>query len=723
MRAALFLRFLCLAVCVVALLVAVSFAGGGDLSALAATTVEAGAPKTEPRLLPLPFTVPLVPPDQDACNAGWQSSQRVSSVDGQLSYVIEAQFDQGRAAGRLLRFPVAPGAGASVSLGTALWDAGALLDAGQPSPGARRVFTSNADGATIEFTWQALDPSARAVLDNGGDGLGEARVDYLRGDRSREGAPFRMRTAVLGEIVRSLPMLVGAPMPAAGGADYADFYRQYRDREKLVYAGANDGMLHAFAFEDGVERFAYIPAVLLPALSKLTDATSERHAYADGAPGRGEILVSGQWRTALASGMGMGARGVFALDITDPAAGPRALWEFTEADDVAIGYIHAPPLIVKLRSDSANTNSYRYFAMVTSGLDPANGRGDGTLFLLAFDKPVGTPWRRGQNYFRLDIPGGAGDSANSLAPPAVVLTADGGAYSAYAGDTNGVMWRFDLEGLAGSAQAGRGESARVAALFQARDMNGRAQAISESARVVFAPGGGYVVLFGTGRTIERADVETASFVQQSFYAIRDTDRHPMQAVAGRRSLVERRLTQDGEAFILTGEDFDYGDSGGAKHGWFFDFPRATEEGERIAGQAQLLGSAVVIVSTAPGTNRCAPVQRAYVVDSLSGLGLDRRGLTGDMAVTGRRVDGGSGDRAGTAHALMPLLISLTGGHDPVTPTGASRSWSSFGLFQPSTGETTAALDEITVSAVAGRLSWREIANWRELHDVASKPPP
>lgn len=704
-------------------------------AAPAAKRASAGASLADTARAPA-LAVPVVPPDQDACASGWQTGRRISGVDAVAAYVIDTQFDQLTGAGRLLRYRLDRQAGrsgrggdgngdnqaTSASLSAPVWDAGKLMDLGQPPATARRIFTSNTSGAAVEFTWQALDPIQRAKLDIGADGLGEARLDYLRGERSCEGAPFRIRASLLGQFVRSVPLLVGSPSPVGQGADYAAFYQQYRDRQKLVYAGANDGMLHAFGWDDGIERFAYIPAALLPALPQLAVAGGTPRAYVDGSPERAEVLVGSQWRTVLASGMGMGARGVFALDITDPAADPRPLWEFTEADDTAIGFIHAPPRIVKVRTGGRGQASFRYFALVSSGLDPADNGGDSALFLLAFDKAPGAPWRRGDNYFRLSVPNGQGDARRVLAPPALVLAQDGSVHNVYAGDSNGVMWRFELDGLDRSGLTGK-EQATVAALFQARAADGGPQAITAAARVVFAPGGGYLVLFGTGQTLVASDLERAGFFQQTFYAVRDSDRRPMQRVAGRSALAERRLREASGAFSLTGEGFDYNGAGtGVKQGWYVDFPRAIDDGERLAGPVQLSNTAAVIFSAAPGNTRCAPVLRAYIVDSVTGLGFARHGLASDGAVTGRRVDAGMGNKSGGA-SLPPVLLALGGGHDPATPTGASRTWASLGLFQPMPGEITVQLDKVEVSTLAGRLSWREIANWPELHDAAIKPLP
>ncbi|MFP5394494.1 MAG: PilC/PilY family type IV pilus protein, partial [Gammaproteobacteria bacterium] len=88
----------------------------------------------------------------------------------------------------------------------------------------------------------------------------------------------------LGDIVRSSPLIVGAPSASIGDQGYAEFYERMRQRRATVYVGANDGMLHAFDVATGRERFAYIPAALLPALPALTQPGYQHRAYVDGSP-------------------------------------------------------------------------------------------------------------------------------------------------------------------------------------------------------------------------------------------------------------------------------------------------------------------------------------------------------------------------------------------------------------------------------------------------------
>lgn len=671
--------------------------------------------------------IELVPPEKMACAGGWQLGQRValfdagggsSDADGAL---IESSFDQARQAGRLRRRGLVGGEAARV--GEPVWDAGAVLDSARPAASERRIFTAGADGRTLPFSWQALDAGQRAALDPDGDGLGQARLDYLRGERTREGDPFRRRSSVLGAIVRSVPLLVGAATAGAAGPGYAAFALRWRQRQRLVYVGANDGMLHAFDWGDGSEHFAFIPPALLPALHQLSSSSAAPRAWVDGSPGQGEALVGGQWRSVLASGMGMGARGLFALDITDPAAAPALLWQFSDADDGAVGYIDAPPQVIKLRVAAPNgTLAFRYFALVANGVNRADGASDGALFLLALDKAASAPWRLGDNYFRLTAP--ASPAANALAPPAITLNLDGSAHSAYAGDLQGTMWRFDLPGGGGSGSGGGGRAGTGAALFHARTADGKAQPIAEGARVLYAPGGGYLVAFGTGKRLESADlsadVDSGRFGPQSLYVVRDRDSGPLTAAVGRSVLAQRRLFADSDTadgYRIDGAQFDYnGDGAGVRQGWYLDLPNAQRDGERLAAAPQRSGAALIFSSMAPAADRCRPIMRSYVVDSLSGLARARDAPAEAGWITGRSYAAGE--------PALPLVLASTApavGPGAPTPTGARRVPRSVAIYQLGQGGTPSVSDRIVLGLTAGRLSWREIANWRELHEGAAAP--
>ena len=632
------------------------------------------------------------------------------------SYVIQASHDRQQSSGTLRRY--------AIGSAEPVWDAARAM----PAHDKRNIYTSAYDpeGRTkvIELKWAALAQPQRALFDPAGDGLGEARLNFLRGERTGEtgqpGGVFRRRASALGDIVHSAPVIVNAPSVSVVGAGFAQFHASASKRRGAVYVGANDGMLHAFDVATGVELFAYVPAALLPHLYKLSQPGYMHRSYVDASPGVGEALVGGTWRSILASGMGMGARGVFALDVTDPAnfaSGAGALWEFTEQDDPAIGHVRGAPLVAKLKVAVKDlVPEYRYFVVVASGLNNySEGDSDnaarGALFLLSLDKPASERWEQGVNYYKLVTPLSEPALPNALAPPAFALAPDGSVRYAYAGDLQGNLWRFDLAGKPPWSKA-VGPGAQGEPLFVARDAAGIRQPIAHAPRVVYAPGGGYLVLFGTGRLLENADLDAPGYAGQTFYAVRDSVATPAVLVTGRSELASRSASGTGP-YVISGDALRF-DGNGARKGWYLDFPNWRTEGERAAGTAFLASGAVMFDSVSAGASACAElVTRSYVVDALTGLAYTSAGISAAGQITGEVIEK-------AALLSPPLLFDMGMVAGQRSATGAAVATHTVNVVRLQGAGKPPLSTPVKVRTRAGRLSWREVANWLELHQAAKK---
>jgi len=143
-------------------------------------------------------------------------------------------------------------------------------------------------------------------------------------------------------ISRSSPVLVGS----------SPVDKESRQRPRVLYAGAEDGMLHAFFVshwdddtgnypsddpDGGIELWAYLPGSFLPHLAEqpLDSTPGQIAIHLDGTPVVGERFVDfdgdGQrdWRTLLvATGTILQRRCscLFVMDVTDPYR-PELLWE------------------------------------------------------------------------------------------------------------------------------------------------------------------------------------------------------------------------------------------------------------------------------------------------------------------------------------------------------------------------------------------------------------
>jgi type IV pilus assembly protein PilY1 len=538
----------------------------------------------------------------------------------------------------------------------------------------RRIVTFN--GARgVAMRMGNLSSAQQAAL--GQDG---ALLDYLRGDRSLEGARFRVRQHLLADVVDSQATLVqGALSPhfdEGANPGYAAFAKRVADRAPVVYVGANDGMVHAFAadfaegtkakpFAGGHELFAYVPGGMfagptgapddtgLAALANLAGATARPYAhhfyvnqtpqavdidfgFSATRPGLPATRETPDWHTVLVGGLGKGGRSIYALDITDvpPAVGTasdgeeeriarKVLWEFADAD---MGYSFARPLVMK-------TRRYGWVVAVASGYD--NPSGHGKLYILSA--------RTGQVLETIDTGAGTAATPAGLARPSGYTRSvvDATVDQVYAGDLLGNVWMFDVSG---------GDAFPPAELVASlTDTLGRPQPITTAPRIEVDIGRDGIgtrrwVFVGTGRFLSTTDLVDTQ--PQTMYALRDgtaarppSHFHPIV----RADLKVSDLTTD---LGLTDADA----------GWLYDLPgrapgiggateRVVVDPDAVAGIYSISWAGLV-----PTADPCSLKGAIYSVDYGSGRSV----LIG--------ADGKPLDRLETASAVTQLqMVRLPSG--------------------------------------------------------------
>ena len=286
--------------------------------------------------------------------------------------------------------------------------------------------------------------------------LAKRQVDFIRGVNVENATicgipdPVRSRTSEgvtwrLGDIVNSSPVVVGRPAEnyhlIYGDKTYEAFVKKYANRRQVVYAGANDGMLHAFnagfsgeggsifmtesesrpAFPLGMELWAYVPYNLLPHLKWLMhpDYGKKLHsAYMDlppkvfdariffgpdgTTPLDSETYPHG-WGTVLVAGMRMGGAAIHVdidntdgdafnpeidrtmtsayviMDITDPERPPILLAEIALPGQ---GFTTCRPAVMPMTSPDATTSEENQWYLVF-GSGPASTTGEATASKLA----------------------------------------------------------------------------------------------------------------------------------------------------------------------------------------------------------------------------------------------------------------------------------------------------------------------------------------------------
>ncbi len=125
---------------------------------------------------------------------------------------------------------------------------------------------------------------------------------------------------------------------------YSSFVSENSARKTLLYAAANDGMLHAFDANTMEEQWAFVPP---PTLDKIRETFNTKgdgdvlkgktnSVYlVDGTPTIKDIYYAGKWRTVLMAGLGYAGKAYYALDITD-ADNPTHLFSFIHNNEKRI---------------------------------------------------------------------------------------------------------------------------------------------------------------------------------------------------------------------------------------------------------------------------------------------------------------------------------------------------------------------------------------------------
>lgn len=526
-----------------------------------------------------------------------------------------------------------------------------------PAPASRNIFTTS-DGVAKAFNWAALSLTDQTAL-----GSVDA-VDFLRGVRSTElqnGGSFRNRASdnILGDIVHSSPYFV-------------------KDTN-TVYVGANDGMLHGFDATSGQELFAYIPAVVIPNLQSLTQPNYTHKYFVDG-----DIAVSNKSQTVgknyLVSTLGLGGKGLFSLDVSDPSSfgTGNVLWEYSDSSDADLGYMLGQPLIAKMNNGS-------WAVIVSNGYNSDTGKAVLYIFNLA----------TGNLIKKIDTAVG---SDNGLASPGVI-DADGNdtVDFIYAGDLKGNVWKFDVSD---TDVANWKVSFASQPLFTAKDTSNNPQPITAPMVVVKNDVTGdpnigkRFIFFGTGSYFRSADPSDNQV--NSWYGLIDDN---AIVNSDKSELVLRSIAEDG---VFDGKQVRTFNSAAAgdmvgKKGWYLDF--TTETGERIVTASAVFKAVkpvLLVSSIIPVVDPCVPGGKGFLnaIDPFSGASLDAgffdindaNGFTDDK-LNGRFI-GGFDPNIG-----MPSKPVLIGNR--LVVGGSSGGLASIKV-------------NLGSKTIKGRLSWREI---------------
>ena len=466
---------------------------------------------------------------------------------------------------------------------------------------------------------------------------GAQYLSYLRGDTTNQVGStvtgstksLRARALFLGDIVDASLTPVATPSmfySEANNPGYTAFTTTWtttNPRQTMVYAAANDGMLHGFVGTTGYEQFAYVPSALFAGptgtplvngLAALGNPNFAHHDYVDATPGafdldftrtNGNPTTAGtaQWHTLLIGGLGKGGTSFYAIDVTNPngmtsetTVAKDVLWEFT---DPTMGYSFGTPIVVK-------TARYGWVVVLTSGYDNTDGYG----YLYIVNPTNGALLQK----IKTPIPSSGLAQASAYVQDYTDYTAD----SVYVGDLNGQLWRFDLTQTTVNYPA----PTQIASLT---DANGNAQPVTSAPLIEIHPTTRErYVLVGTGRLLATTDI--GSTQTETFYAIID-------GTAGGFSTVSTpitRATLEPVTNLLLTITIPSG-----YHGWYYDLPA----GFRVLSIPVAYNGIVAFSALEASTDPCSPQgsSNIYAVNYATGQSVLNSTNTGTTVLVPLRV--------------------------------------------------------------------------------------
>jgi len=492
-----------------------------------------------------------------------------------------------------------------------VWDAGVILN--QKNPDDRNIYTYLGGSGREEFKLSNsnLTKEALGVPD---DINRNKLINHIRGidayDLNGNGNTTELREWKLGDIFHSNPVIIGEPSRFfidEGFSGVGGFYQANKDRTRVIFVGANDGMLHAFNASTGDEVWGFITNSLL---KNLLSMVSTHTYYVDSSPkvadvwfdSNGDNIKSaGEWRTLLVCGLRKGGKTYFGLNITD-TLNPIYLWEFPKPTDSAtlakVGQSWSEPAIGRVKIESGSNLVEKWVAFIGGGFDYVNNVGKAFYVI---DINTGDIIK--------EFYGLSGMDYSLTAPPIAVDTnLDGYVDKVYIGDLGGQMWAFDVsfdETTKKSDSQWTGKR-----LFTAPVSLSEKHRIYYPTAVAFDRYRNPWVYFGTG---DREYPKDDSNPAERFYAVKDDGK-------GTDELGTYPLTEPNLLDVTSLNTFDPT----SLKGWYIRLAKSTGRLEKVLAKPSVFNRLVYFTTyTYTGeTNPCtvAGEGRLYIVEYLSGGG-------------------------------------------------------------------------------------------------------
>ncbi len=506
-------------------------------------------------------------------------------------------------------------------------------------PSVRNIYSNLTGNSNVNLNAAAnkLDIGNISNIDNTTLGLPTtATVDYRKqivnfmrgwknGDASASGEP----RYYMGDMLHSEPLVLTYNKGGAGGVG----------KQQYIFAGTNEGYLHALDAETGEEIFAFMPAELLSTLSEplfLNAGTQKDHKYGiDGAitgdfiGGEDGVVDAGD-RIVLYFGLRRGGTSYYALDVTD-INNPKLLWKKSATEHASMGQSWSTPYVATVGDSSGNGKSV---VIVSAGYDEDDDRdktdGSGEVDdstaavtadvgndILIFDADDGSlVWSMPDSMRSMithSIPGGIrplDTNQNNLVD------------RIYFGDTGGNVWRLDLSEKIG-------DSSKPTVLTKLASLGGSGidsrKFFNEPDVALMKLNGKsvYAVSIGSGFRAHPMD----RVIDDKFFVLIDDSPYKSLETTGEYAFTTITTTDLATIHITkSGGVTQTGSIKEAnKRGWMIELP---ESGEKVLGDATAVNGSVIfttlvpeVLSSGQGIDQCAaPVtySRLFALDILTG---------------------------------------------------------------------------------------------------------
>lgn len=201
------------------------------------------------------------------------------------------------------------------SIGSMIWDAGAVLQQQVQSSSSRNIL-SYVSGSMTQFSASPNQWQNYLGVDTN---TANSVIGYFQGSSNPDNWE-------LGDIFHSNPIVIGSPSAYFTDFLFPDAFSTFRtqnqNRQRILLAGANDGQFHSFGTTTGGELWSFIPPNLLPKLQHLAHSSNSgtlpAHMYFVDGPvtaadvwlgsGNGTSKNANDWRTLLVFSEGRGVR-------------------------------------------------------------------------------------------------------------------------------------------------------------------------------------------------------------------------------------------------------------------------------------------------------------------------------------------------------------------------------------------------------------------------------